>query len=123
MSPAVEGMRVTLTETFPLTVNFNEFETKFIKICLNLVMSPLMKAGTSLAMVYCNDRFFSTAFEASKSNVSSIHLFNANDFFSNSILADSIFEKSKMSLITERSASPLNTMLSTKSCCLLFSSV
>ena len=95
------------TETSPFSVNFMEFPVKFDRICLSLPGSPLNKAGTSGAAKHINSRPFSSARRAIISAKSSIRFLKLKSISSISSLPASIFEKSSISLRSNKSDSPL----------------
>jgi len=95
----------TLTETSLCSVNLVAFPTRLITTCRSLVASPQITAGTSSATSHNSSRPLLSALNATVFNIDSKASRRLKSVDSRSIFAASIFEKSRMSLITISSAS------------------
>ena len=114
---------VTESTTSPRSVNLTAFESRFNRIWRKRVTSPAMPAGVSSPIRYARSMPFSAARVATRSSALSTHSRTSNGCDSSSSLPASILEKSRMSLMTVRSASPLWRTTSAYSRCSSLSSV
>ena len=108
---------VTRSTTVPSSVNLIAFVSRFTRICRSRPSSPCRMNGTSGAMIAANSSPFPSARGASNSITPSVSARKSKSCGSSFSCADSIFEKSNMSLMISSSASPLLCTASTNSRC------
>ena len=116
-SPAGPLSRVTWTCTSPRPVNLMALPIKFNSTCRTRAPSVSIKSGTSVATCNSSLRAFRRADSPRRSTVSPRHSRTSTAWCSSSNLPDSIFEKSKMSLIIASSASLLPRTVRNQSRC------
>ena len=109
--------------TSPELVNFTALPNMLTSIWRSLVGSLTMVFGMLSSISYPKVRPFSWATGAIRSTASSMLFLTSKGWTSSSILPLSIFEKSRISLMIAKSASPLLLMISIWSRCSLFRSV
>ena len=112
LSTALTAMR-----TSPRSVNLTALPIRLSAICRTRVGSPRMKRGSSGSMSSRTSTPFSTARSTIESTVPSSSATASKSTLSNSRCPASIFEKSRMSLISASSASPLERAISANSRC------
>ena len=111
------GSRLSRSSTSPAAVNLIALFTRFSKIWRMRTGSPMSPSGTSGSMSQASSRPFSCARKASERSDSSTVSGKLKGIGSRSNLPASIFEKSRMSLMTVRSASPDTLTVLTYSRC------
>ena len=118
-SAAAPSRRRALTErtTSPRSVNLTAFESRFRSTWRRRVTSPTIAAGAPSPTRYARSRPFSAARVATRSSAPSTHSRRSNGWDSSSSFPASILEKSRMSLMTVRRASPLWRTTSANSRC------
>ena len=107
----------TEAQTPPAAVNLTAFERRFRRTCLTRVTSPTTKRGTSGETRPASSSPLADAAGARRSIDSSTARRTSKGRDSSSSFPDSIFEKSRMSLMRARSVSPLPRIVSTSSAC------
>ena len=93
----------TSSSTCPRSVNLIALATRFAMTCCRRTLSPTMAAGTSGWMSYKSSRPFWSALTASGLSIWPTSSRSENGIDSSSSLRDSILEKSRMSLMIDRS--------------------
>ena len=111
------GSGATSTVTSPRSVNLIELPTRLRSTCPSRPGSPTRPSGTSGATRYASSSPLACASGATVLRVSATVSRSANGTGSNSRRPASILEKSRMSLITPRSASPERRTVSAYSRC------
>ena len=100
------GFDSTLRRTYPLSVNLIALFTRLIIICLSRWLSPYIRAGKSGVISYKSSTGLSPILF--RNIIAKSWSIDIGSYFSSIISSfpDSIFEKSRMSLIIVSSASP-----------------
>ena len=114
---------LTCSETSPFCVNLMALPTRLRTTCRSRRPSPVTHSGTSGAISQISSSALSSARKASVCSVSSRQFLRLKSTFSNSTLPASIFEKSRMSLMTVSSVLDERSMVSRYSRCSGLSSV
>ncbi len=109
-------MRATIV-TSPRSVNLIAFPTRFVSTCLSRLGSPCTAPGNVGGMTAASSMPFSFAFGANRSATSSTMTRTSMSTRSTVILPASIFEKSRMSLMTVSSESLQRRIVSAYSRC------
>ena len=102
---------VTVSTTSPRSVNLMALASRLSRICRSRVTSPLTAGGTSPSNRYARSSCFCAARVPTRSSADSTHSRRSNGCASMSMRPASIFEKSRMSLMMVKSASPESRMV------------
>ena len=101
------GSEAAVTTTSPASVNFTALFSRLSKTWRIRLASPTAVSGVPGSISYATSRPFFVAIGPIRSTTDSMQARRSNGARSSSIRPASIFEKSRMSLMIERSASPL----------------
>ena len=107
----------TAMNTSPLSVNFTALLSTFSTICCRRWGSPCSSLGTSASIEYATCRRFWAALSPAISMAASSTLCSSNSSRCSASLFASIMLKSRMSVMSVRSASPEQQMVDTRSFC------
>ena len=108
----------TLTCTCPCDVNLTAFESRFLRICCSRFGSLTIDRGRSGARRTLNGRFFASATCRKLRSIVSRRPANVMSSTSTVTVPDSIFDRSRMSLIRCSRSDPDELMLRENSTCL-----
>ena len=122
-SPAVSTLDDIKILTPPLSVNFTAFPARLRRIWRNRPASPLKNCGISPLNSMRMEIPFSSTRSSSTSTTLSTSSFKSKGAFSKTSLPASILEKSRMSLMISKRASPDRLPVSEYNCCSLLSCV
>ena len=119
--PGRDGVNGSTTRTeistSPVSVNFTALLRRLTRICLTRVTSPSTTAGTSGSICATRSMPRAVACAATRSSEPSTQSRSTNGCRSSSSSPDSIFEKSRTSLMIVSSESPLRRTVSVNSRC------
>ncbi len=105
------------SETWPCAVNLNALESRFLRICCSRLESVVNARGSAESMSTWNARFFESATCRNVRSMLSLSEANVISSASTVTVPDSIFDKSRMSLMSVSRSVPAEWMFLAKSTC------